>query len=90
MGPSLRFLDSGRVQGYFLSQVGLASRRNQEFTGGAGIHIGWDGGFFQPQAFGRFQTLRGWNFATVGVGMRLELSSGEEDGRPGPAGFRRE
>ncbi len=85
VGPAIRFLDGASLKGSFLPQVGLDSRGNQDLTGGAGIHFGWDAGFFQPQAFGRFQTLRGWSHVTVGVGLRIELSSGES---PSP-GYRR-
>lgn len=59
VGPSLRFLDGASLKGSILPQIGLDSRGNQGLTGGAGIHLGWNVGFFEPQAFGRFQTMRG-------------------------------
>ena len=90
VGPSIRFLDKGSLQGSLLTQVGLDSRGNQDLTGGAGVHLEWDAGFFQPQAFGRFQTLRGWSHVTVGVGLRIELSSEEASGPKEPRGFRQD
>jgi hypothetical protein len=85
LGPSIQFLDKGSLKGSFLPQVGLDSRGNQDLTGGAGLHLGWNVGFFRPQAFGRFQTLRGWSHVTVGAGFRIVLSSGES--RREPVGF---
>jgi hypothetical protein len=90
VGPSIEFLDKGSLKGSLLTQVGLDSRGNQDLTGGAGLHLGWSAGAFQPQAFGRFQTLRGWSHVTVGVGLRIELSSGEPSGAREPRGFRPE
>jgi hypothetical protein len=87
VGPSLRFLDGASFKGSILPQIGLDSRGNQELTGGAGIHLGWHVGFFQPQAFGRFQTMRGWSYVTVGVGLRIELSSQGDSDPPTPRGF---
>jgi hypothetical protein len=87
VGPSLRFLDGASLKGSILPQIGLDSRGNQELTGGAGIHLGWNVGFFQPQAFGRFQTMRGWSHVTVGAGLRIELSSRGDSVPPEPRGF---
>jgi len=89
VGPSIAFLDKGSWKGSFLPQLGLDSRGNQDLTGGVGLHLGWDAGFFQPQAFGRFQTLRGWSHVTVGAGLRIELSSGNGASRRETGGFRR-
>lgn len=87
VGPSLRFLDGASLKGSILPQIGLDSRGNQELTAGAGIHLGWNVGFFQPQAFGRFQTMRGWSHVTVGAGLRIAFSSRSDSGPPGPRGF---
>ena len=88
VGPSIEFLNTGPVRGSFLPQLGLDSRGNQDLTGGAGFHFGWDAGFIQPQAFGRFQTLRGWNYVTMGVGLRVDLSAGETSARRERGPFR--
>jgi hypothetical protein len=87
VGPSIQFLDGASLKGSILPQIGLDSRGNQAFTGGAGLHFGWDAGFFQPQAFGRFQTFRGWSHVTVGAGLRIELASRGDAGTPEPRGF---
>ena len=73
VGPAIEFVDTGRVIGSFVSQVGLQSRGERDLTGGGGIHVGVRAGRFQPQAFGRVQLLRGQSFVTLGFGVRFEL-----------------
>lgn len=73
VGPAIEFVDTGRVVGSFVSQVGLQSRGRRDPTGGGGIHVGVRAGRFQPQAFGRVQLLRGQSFVTLGFGVRFEF-----------------
>lgn len=73
MGPAIRLLRSGRITGDLLPQVGLATSGTGDLNGGAGVHFGFDVGFFQPRIFGRYQNLGPSWFWTVGVGMTFEL-----------------
>jgi hypothetical protein len=73
VGPAIELLRSGRITGDLLPQVGMATRGTGDLNGGAGVHVGFDVGFFQPQIFGRYEHLGpGW-FWTLGVGMTFEV-----------------
>ncbi|MGW8268036.1 MAG: hypothetical protein ACWGSQ_16835 [Longimicrobiales bacterium] len=53
-------------------------------TGGAGVRVGVDARFFQPQIFGRFQSLGTNWYGSFGVGMTFELrlKDGFSEGSP--------
>jgi hypothetical protein len=73
VGPAIEFLRRGPIQGDLLPQLGLGSGTAGDLNGGAGIHFGFDFGFFQPGVFGRYQTLGPSWFWTLGVGMTFEV-----------------
>ena len=83
VGPAMEFLSSGSWDGVFMPQIGIGSSGSQSVKGGAGVHFGFDGGFLQPQLFGRFQTLGpGW-FWTIGFGLTVEFTwEGSSDRSP--------
>ena len=77
VGPAIQLLRSGRITGDLLPQVGLATRGTGDLNGGAGVHFGFDLGFFQPRVFGRYQNMGPNWFWTLGVGMTFEVRLGD-------------
>lgn len=74
VGPAIEFVENGGWYGQFMPLVGLGSVSSGDVHGGAGFHFGFDGGFFQPQLFGRYQTLGPNWFWTLGIGATLEVT----------------
>ena len=77
-GPAIKFVESGRWTGTLYPEVGIESRGDRSLNGGAGLHISVDAGFFQPQVFGRLQSLRGGSYATIGAGITFAFGSDEQ------------
>ena len=73
VGPAIQLLRTGRLTGDFLPMLGLGSMTTSNVNGGAGVHFGVDAGFFQPQAFGRFQSIGPDWYWSIGVGMTFEF-----------------
>ena len=73
VGPAIQLLKAGRVTGDFLPVVGLGTMTSSNVNGGAGVHVGVDAGFFQPQLFGRFQSVGDSWYWSFGVGMTFEI-----------------
>ncbi|MFC1661195.1 hypothetical protein ACFL3S_07045 [Gemmatimonadota bacterium] len=82
VGPSIEFMDSDPWIGAFVPQIGIKSRGNGSFWGGAGVHVGARIGRIRPQLFGRIQHIAPQSFWTVGVGVSLEIGRREGRGRP--------
>lgn len=83
VGPAIQFLRSDTWTGEFLPQVGLTSRGAGELEGGAGLHLGLDAGFFQPQVFGRWETRGPRSYWTLGLGVTVEVVWAEDEGSIG-------
>jgi hypothetical protein len=73
VGPAIELLRRGPIKGDFLPLVGLGSGTAGDLNGGAGVHFGFDYGFFQPRVFGQYQTLGPTWFWTLGVGMTFQI-----------------
>jgi hypothetical protein len=83
IGPAIEFLNSGSWQGQFLPQVGLDSQGSGGLAGGAGLHLAYAFGFFQPQIFGGFESRAAGSYWTIGVGATLEFVWSQDEGPPG-------
>jgi hypothetical protein len=73
IGPKIQFVGNDRIGVSFAPNVGVDSRSNSQFSGGAGLHVNVRAGSFRPQVMGGFQRIRGRNFGTVGVGISFEF-----------------
>ena len=73
VGPAIELLRHGPIKGDFLPLVGLGSGAGGDLNGGAGVHLGFDYGFFQPRVFGQYQTLGPTWFWTLGIGMTFHV-----------------
>lgn len=73
VGPAIELLRRGRLTGDLLPLLGLGSGAAGDLNGGAGVHLGFDYGFFQPRLFGQYQTLGPTWFWTLGVGMTFQV-----------------
>ena len=78
-GPAIEFVDSGRWTGTLYPEIGIESRGDRSLNGGAGLHVSVDVGLFQPQVFGRLQSLRGSSYATIGAGITFTFGSEEQE-----------
>jgi hypothetical protein len=74
VGPSIQFIRNDVWSGEILPQVSFGSGGPRTLDSGVGVHLGFRGGFFQPQLFGRFQTHGSQNFWTLGAGVTIEVS----------------
>ncbi|HSR43052.1 MAG TPA: hypothetical protein VLL48_12785 [Longimicrobiales bacterium] len=77
VGPGLEVIDTPRLTGLVLPQVGFQGR-GAGLTGGVGLHMGVRVGAIQPAGFARYHVVRGVHYGTLGVGLifRLPLSEG--------------
>ncbi|MFC1790881.1 hypothetical protein ACFL0I_00220 [Gemmatimonadota bacterium] len=74
VGPAIEYSRREPWTVTFMPQLSLTPQAERRLNGGAGVHVGFRAGLFQPQVFGRFQTLGPNVFWTVGAGVTLELT----------------
>jgi hypothetical protein len=73
LGPAIQFMDTEHWRGGVLPEVAFGAPGRERLGTGLGVHMGFKGGLFQPQFFGRTMNHgAGW-FWTLGVGMTMEV-----------------